>query len=219
MVRVAYASLNPIFVNSIQKRKESDMDTAILLGFLAAGMQLVGYFLYWKSSRSGETNSNPVSWLIWTYGSLISLGTYSQMTGDWVKSLLPIACAVACVFICFQVFRQNGLGKLDRFDYVVLGLDLVVTVVWYFVGPMPANLLDQGSTIVSFFPLIRGMVKGINKEAQAPWLIWTIAYLLLGVTVVMRYDKWEDLAYPVVCAVMHMIIWVIALIKRPRLTL
>jgi len=190
------------------------MNLSIYIGFLAATLQIVGYILYWKGIRKGLIQSNPVSWFIWAYGSLISLGTYSQMTNDWVKDILPLGCSVACIILCFQVFRFSDRGTFDRYDYMIICIDLAVTVAWFFVGATIANLLDQFGTLISFVPLVYGLLSGKNKELPTPWLIWSLAYLCQIAVVLARYEKWEDLAFPVVCFFTHSTVYLLSL-KRP----
>ena len=51
-------------------------------------------------------------------------------------------------------------------------------------------------------------------EDAKPWYIWTIAYSTLAVVVVLRWEKWEDLVYPLIFAILHAIVAILALDSR-----
>ncbi len=55
----------------------------------------------------------------------------------------------------------------------------------------------QIETVFSFVPIIREAHLYPEHESLLPWLIWVAAYFFMGVTVVIRYEKWWDLMYPV----------------------
>ena len=130
------------------------------------------------------------------------------MSGDMVKDILPFACSVSCIVIFAAMVRRNGLGRLDRIDYAIIAADVAVTFIWFMVGATEANLTLQLTEFISFIPLIRGILRGTDKEEILPWILWSTAYALMTTAVVMRWEKWEDVVYPVVSLVLCVVMWV-----------
>ncbi|HHT9130553.1 MAG TPA: hypothetical protein ACFYEC_06790 [Candidatus Brocadiaceae bacterium] len=113
-------------------------------------------------------------------------------------------------------FVQKRFGRPDRIDWVFVGVDGVITVVWYFTNAVVANLLYQASTVLSFIPMYRGQLFGREKEEPLSWVIWTFAYSFLAISVSLRLHRWEELVYPVTHVTVHAIVAVIAIVKlRP----
>ena len=175
-----------------------------LLISCASGLaQIAGYALYNWLMRKGDIRPNSASWLIWTIGSLLNMASYVSMTGDIVKDILPITCSIACIATFIHTILIGRFSRPDGFEWCMVATDLSITAVWMFMSATEASLLYQVGTIISFFPMMKGVASGHDKESPAPWLVWTIAYALFTTTVCLRYEKWQDLAYPVVCLILH----------------
>jgi hypothetical protein len=184
---------------------------SIALGFAAGAVQLVGYWVYNKEAN-GRINTG--SWSIWALAGIIDLASYSALTGDWVVNILPSVCAVAAIgTFCLAVARKR-FNFPDKMDLVFVGVDGMITVVWYFTNTAFANLLYQASTILSFIPMYRGQLSGRENEEPLPWVIWTFAYSLLAVSVALRLHRWEELAYPLTNVVVDAVVVLITLAKQ-----
>lgn len=186
---------------------------SIILGVAAGVIQLTGYIVYLKVTKQANTGS----WAIWTFGAILDLVSYIVLTGDWVKNILPAVCAFACIYTFGYMLWKRRFGSPDAVDWTFFVLDSVITVVWWrWATVVFANLLYQVSTLLSFVPMIRGQLRGTEKEHPFPWFIWTLAYGLFTASVALRLERWEELAYPVVHVVTHLAVMVIAVIKlRP----
>lgn len=181
------------------------MDISVLIAIVSGLLQLLGYAVYNYLTHKGDIKPNSASWAIWTFGSLVNLMSYAYLTQDWVKDILPIACSAAC-FITFAVCLCRGqFGRLDKRDWIIVAVDCGITVIWFFTSATEANLLYQVTTVLSFVPIIIGIRDGTDKENWQPWVIWTFAYLLFGISVFMRLNHPAELAYPVTCFVVHCI--------------
>jgi hypothetical protein len=185
-----------------------------VLGITAGVVQLVGYWVY--NTRAGK-HLNVGSWLIWAIGGLIDLASYAALThGDFAKDFLPAVCALAAIVTFGYSIYKKRFGWPDKEDFKFLLGDGAITIVWYFTTTVIANLLYQASAIVSFGPLLRDILsKNGKKEDPLAWAIWTIAYGLLAVSVVLRLNKWEEMAYPVTHFGLHLAVAIIAFHKRP----
>lgn len=190
-----------------------DMVTVSVIFGLAAGVtQLVGYLIY-NWTANGKINTG--SWSIWALGGGIDLVSYYAITdGDWVVNALPAACAAGAVLTFLHALARKRFEKPDVTDWVFVGLDGAITIVWTYTNAVTANLLYQASNISSFIPLVRGLLAGNEKEEPLPWMVWTLAYSLLSVSVILRYEIWEELAYPISHAIIHAVVYLIIVEKR-----
>ncbi|MFA5942102.1 MAG: hypothetical protein WC798_00300 [Candidatus Paceibacterota bacterium] len=182
-------------------------EISVVLGFAAGAVQLVGYFIY---NRGAGEKINTGSWSIWALGGIVDLASYSVLTGDWVKNILPAACAVAAIStFCYAIVKKR-FSWPDKTDWAFVGADGAVTVIWAFTNVVIASLLYQVSTVLSFLPMFRGQLAGREVERPLPWLIWTLAYSLLLVSVLLRLKRWEELAYPTSHLAVHLATFLIA---------
>lgn len=190
------------------------MTISIVLSFMAGAMQLVGYWVY---NRGAGEKINTGSWSIWALTGIVDLVSYSVVTSDWVVNILPAVCALAAIGTFGYAIALKRFSWPDRLDWMFVAMDGVITVVWVFTNAVFANLLYQVSAILSFIPMYRGQIRGTEKEKPLPWLIWTLAYTLLTVSVFLRLERWENLAYPLTHVAVCFIVALIANIKSRSL--
>lgn len=185
---------------------------SVALGIFAGVVQLLGYWVYNKRS-AGKINTG--SWSIWVIGGTVDLVSYFVLTaGDWVVNILPIVCTLAAIgTFCYALVRRR-FGWPDKIDWLFVGVDGVITVVWFFTNVVVANLLYQVSTVLSFIPMYRGQISGREKEQPLPWLIWTLAYALLVASVSLRSQRWEEMMYPLTHVVVCLVVVLISLVKQ-----
>ena len=105
-------------------------DVGVGLGLTGAILQLVGYAVYIRWISINGVVPNFASWLLWSSGSVVTLAVYSDVTDDWSKLALPIACAASSMFILFLAARGGNLRSLDSTDWLIVAADLIVVVVW-----------------------------------------------------------------------------------------
>ena len=184
---------------------------SIALGFAAGAVQLVGYLVY---NRGAGEKINTGSWSIWALAGMVDFVSYFALTGDWVVNILPAVCAVAAISTFGYAVVRKRFSCPDKTDWMFVGVDGVITVVWYFTNAVLANLLYQASAVLSFIPMYRGQLSGREIEKPLPWLIWTLAYSLLTASVSLRLERWEELAYPLSHVAVHMVVVLIAIAKQ-----
>lgn len=192
------------------------MELSVLISFISGLIQVIGYLLYWRGVRSNKIDPNAASWFIWAYGSLLNFATYNIMSGDLVKDILPFLCSVSCLVIFALMFYKNGFGRLDKTDYAIIICDIVVTFIWFLIGATEANLSLQLTEFISFIPLIRGLLRGSDREEVIPWITWSVAYALMATTVVMRWEKWHDLVFPLVLFILCLLIVFVIKLKKNK---
>lgn len=192
------------------------MNLSIYLGILAGILQIVGYFLYTKEVLASRVKPNTASWAIWAYGNILVTLSYITVAQDISKEILPIACAISSLVV-FGIFLKKGkFQPLDRIDKIVFGFDIILTVAWWLLSdikifPTPdlnilIHILFITSTIASFVPIIRELKEHPSIEKPGPWLVWSLAYSMLGVAVILDWIGWEAFIYPSVYFVLHFLV-------------
>ena len=186
---------------------------SVTFGIAAGVTQLIGYWVYGKGAN-GKINTG--SWSIWALGGIIDLVSFFAITGDWVVNILPAVCALGSIGTFCYAIKRRRFSWPDKVDCMFVGVDGMITVVWFFTNAVLANLLYQVSTILSFVPMWRGLIAEREKEEPLPWLIWMFAYSLLTVSVSLRLKRWEELAYPLRYGVLCFIVVLIVTIKQQK---
>jgi hypothetical protein len=190
---------------------------SIFLGAVGGVLQIGGYILYAKKITAGRVKPNAASWGIWTFGAALETASYIGVTGDWVKNILPIICALSAIIFFFYCLHRGYFGKVDNFEKIIVVLDIFAIFIWWlFESAVYANFLLIATAIISFIPIIRHVWKDPMVEDTRPWLLWTTAYTILLVVVILRYEKWEDLVYPIVFIPLHLIVGILALDSRAK---
>jgi hypothetical protein len=184
------------------------------LGVLIGVIHLLGYWIYYKGSHSKENpiRPEPMSWLIWAFGSFVNLASYSLLSGDMVKDILPLVCSLACVYIFVDQWIQRGkkLEKMTKEGISMFSLDAGSMFIGFITrSALVANICCQIGTVASFIPMLRATAKDPTREKPLPWIIWSIAYGLDVILVISRWEKWGDVVYPATCLVLHVLMVVI----------
>ena len=189
--------------------------SAIALGVLSGVLQLLGYSYYIKKIKLGRIRPNTASWSIWAFGAVLESASYVGVTGDWVKNILPIVCALSAVFIFFYCLRFRHFTWPSRFEWSILFLDVIAILIWwYYSSALYANFFLVMTAIISFVPIVVNAWRDPTTEDALPWYIWTFAYATLMLVVFLRWEKWEDLIYPLIFTVLHLLVAYLALDKR-----
>lgn len=184
---------------------------SLITSILAGILQLAGYLVYNKKVLSGKIIPNTASWFIWAMGGVLTTVSYIFVSGDWVKDILPVICSLSVIFIFIFCLVKGHFKKIDSFEWVVIVLDISITIYWYVSKePFITNVLYILSAFPSFIPIIRYVWKNPLSENATPWMLWSVAYFLMTITVIIRYEKWQDLFYPVVLFFLHIIVAILA---------
>ncbi len=155
----------------------------------------------------GVSKPNLATWTLWTFLTVLNASSYDVMSGDWVKSILPLASSVACILTFLFALYKGKLSKVDPWDGLALGIGVISALVWwYYKSATYANLIIQFSIAVSFVPTYRGVWRDPKKERALPWYIWSSAYFLSIAVVLLRWQSWHDLVYPINCLVLHAVV-------------
>ena len=133
------------------------MTTLEILGLLAGALFLSGSIVYF--SKLEKIDPNPVTWLMFSYGTLIIIVLEWDKDATWPELILPIVSAGFDLLIMFEVWRRarreeyatRGTARLwpgkllpqDRLERVSLCSDLTITALY-----VAAWVLSLGSLLV-----------------------------------------------------------------------
>jgi hypothetical protein len=199
----------------------------LFLAVLAAELQALGYILY---MRNGHIDPNPLTWLMFAYGTTVLTVLEFDRQASFGELLLPIVCAIMGVAVAVQCWlkaRAAGQSSIieffrpkDGLDKGAFSADVVITVAyvvsWVLMtasfitesGRSAAALLfligSNLTTLTAFLPIIKSTIEEPTRERSSPWLVWTLAYgLLLLLTILNGNAMTELVLYPLSCTVLH----------------
>ena len=193
------------------------------LALLAGLTQAAAYVYYLRLTVRGKTWPHPMSWLMFAYGTALVLLIESRSGASWRELFLPLICATSSVFIASAAWRNNGgTAKLTSFDWWTFRADLALTTgylaVWY---AIQAGLLAHqiqpsanvvfllgvnATTLTAFLPLLGSTLRDPSNEHPGPWLLWSLAYLLLLIATALNATGPESLLlliYPAMNFILH----------------
>lgn len=194
------------------------METSVLLSLIAGIGFNVAYLDYNRSVLSGKTIPNGATWGIWSAGALVSTGSYLSMTGDIWKSLIPLSNVFFCIATFLFALNKRKFKKIDKGDSLALMVGVVAVVIWYvYQSATYANMIAQIGILLGFVPIWRAIWKDPTVEHHRPWWIWGTAYCVMFVVVIMRWNHWVDLVYPVNCLILHLSVPVLSHVRERQI--
>ncbi len=188
---------------------------AISLGILSGLLQIYGYIFYARKTILGHIKPNTASWGLWAFGAVLESGSYIFATGDWAKNILPAACALSAIAFFFLALYKGHFRKLDSFEYLIITLDLIAILIWWYTeSALYANIYIVLTAVISFIPIFRHAWKNPEQEDAGPWFIWTWAYALLTVIVILNFTIWQELIFPVTYIFLSLTLAILSLDSR-----
>lgn len=202
----------------------------------AACTHVLGYCVYISLVRRGVIEANPLSWLMFAYGTAL-LSFLEYRTGaSWRELLLPVACSVSSAVVAALCIRPSRLGRLAFSDVFSFAIDVLLTAVYVAIWIAQGRGLNEASaeiavigllisanaaTVASFAPILRSTYEQPDHERVAPWILWTLAYGLLLVVTLKgspSASAWPLLLYPGLNAIFHFAVAVLAASRwwRPK---
>ena len=202
--------------------------TILLLGGAAAALQVVGYLLY---IRNDEIEPNPVTWLMFAYGTLLLTVLEWDMQATLADLMLPAVCSMMALWVAARCWMRSyrmhrrawprEWWPEDWRDRMAFQLDLALTGSYLaaaallsgnWIGPEASEaatlvLLTAANvtTVSAFCPLIRSVLEDPGHERTLPWAVWAAAYSVLALTTLAAHGgQWSELMlYPTLNAFLH----------------
>jgi hypothetical protein len=181
------------------------MDISLIFSLLSGVCILLAYIVYNKDAFLGLSKPNAVSWGLWTMVTILNMASYFVMTGDILKNSLPIVASFACITTFGLALYKKNYVPLSTIEKLALTTGVIAIIGWYlFRSAVFANVILQLANAAAFVPTYRSVWKNPANEKPLPWGIFTTAYALLCITVLLRFDgKFAELLFPFLGLILH----------------
>lgn len=170
------------------------------LSILATIFNLSSGLGYFKQVLKGESTPNPATWFIWVIVTLINGTTYFLVVEKslWI-SMIYVMSALVVVSVFVVSLSKGKFTALRSAEGFSLVLAVMVGILWKLTGnPIIANVCLQVILIISFYPTLNGLLKGVAKERPAPWLLASISYIFQIINIFLNHITLWALVSPVV---------------------
>lgn len=196
-------------------------DKILMLGIFSGILQFIGYCVYTHNVSKDKIKPNPASWLIWAYGNILVCLSYLFLVDGnltFAAEILPIVCSITCVIVAIYFMIIGKFRPLVSFEKKIIFFDLCVTLIWASSEFLGLDILPVGaihillllSTVMSFIPLYKEVFVDPTVEKPKAWFIWSFAYVLLLVVVILEGSNLYSLLYPILYTVLHAVVGVLA---------
>lgn len=190
----------------------------------SASIHVLGYVSYILFVRRGLIDANPLSWLMFAYGTGLLTFLEWRSNAQWQELLLPVACSVSSVIVAALSVRLPKMRKVQLPDIAAFTVDAALTAIYVGIWFAHSRGIGQEfeqialiallvcanlTTLASFVPILRSTLKSPSDERVLPWLLWTSAYGLLLLTTlrdVTTLDRAVLLIYPAMNALLHFLV-------------
>lgn len=188
--------------------------TGSVLGVLAAIFQISGYLLYIRNFLRHSIRPNAASYLMFAYGTSLVAFLAWENGAQWPELLLLVACAAMSVIVALMCLRKNATEPVDRFEAIVFSADLWLTIGYAALVFSQVEkltyvaaflVLGNVTTLTSFMPILRSTWRDPRREQPLPWIVWSVAYLLLTAATLQLTGLTQPvlLFYPLANVVLH----------------
>jgi len=147
---------------------------------------------------------------------ILNMASYFAMTGDILKNSLPLVSSVACLVTFIFVLCKKNSARLSLTDMAIFCLGMAsVFAWWWFKSATCANMILQFAIFIAFIPTYRSVWKNPMNENPVPWMIFSLAYMMLSVTVILRWHGNNfDLVFPLLGFVLHCALTFLIMLRR-----
>ena len=190
----------------------------LALPFVGALIKLSGYGKYIVGIYRGEMRPNMATWTLWAILSSLNSTSYLLMSHDPLKASVALAGTTGCLITYVYALRRGSMQGLTGWDKAALGVGVIAAGAWVVLKSASyANLILQGGFLISMIPTWRGLLADHDAEKPSPWFLMSAAYAINTIVVATRYDgNWIGFVYPVLSALTHGSVGVMALVLAPK---
>lgn len=177
-----------------------------------------------EESARTEIEPNPTTWFMFAYGTATLTVLEWDREANWLILILPVTCAVLSLRVAAICMSQGKLKwPKSRVDVLAFLMDVSLTFAYISVWVASQKavittaehrelvllflVLSNLSTLVSFIPMIRGVIQDPETEHPLPWFIWTCAYGSLGFVTASEYGFMSVfMIYPAMNFFLHLLV-------------
>ena len=195
------------------------MNFSLAIAMVSGMVNLSGFAFYFLHIHKGRATPNLSSWGLWAVIQILNLLSYRLMTGDDVKTVLPLVSSVINVLTFVWAFakrnQQASMKQLTLLEYICLTIACVSMLMWWKTKSATiANLFLQLALAMGYIPTAAEVLKDPQKEKPVSWFLWGVSYIHTAMVVVLRWKgDVQDGVYPILGLICNWGICFIALRK------
>ena len=161
---------------------------AQFLVIISALLMLWGGYAYLRDTLAGITKPNKVSWFLWAFAPLVSIGAAFSADADiWASVRVIVGGIVPAVVFAASFVNRNSYWKLTGFDLFCGGLSLVALLFWQLAdSPSLAVLLASASNTFASVPTFVKAWKFPETETRQIF----IAAFLSSILIIPAIPSW-----------------------------
>lgn len=188
----------------------------MFLSITAALLQGLAFIIYLRQVRFGSSTPNPASWTVWAFLAVLNALTFWKASGDMLATMTFFTGGVMCTVVFVYSLFAGKFSKLDNVAKTSLIIGLVACFVWWKQQDASyANILVAFGFAVSSWPTLQGVWQDSRKEKSLPWFIWTAAFTLTLLNVILRWKGQSiSLLMPTECVIIHGVVATLAVPKK-----
>lgn len=200
-----------IGIGFILQANQEVVDSRVMIGEIAAYVNIVAYIPYFISTLRGETKPSKVTWWIWTAFEILLIASYI-MSGANNTKWLPIAALVGMLITAILSLRYGKRGW-TIIDTICSVGSIVGIAIWIISGSPVIAMCSF--LIVDFLAAIPTMVKSWHNPEEENAFTWAITFAS-GLINLFAIEKWtfEIVIYPLHLVLLYGMILYILLRKR-----
>jgi hypothetical protein len=187
----------------------------------------LAYLFYIRLFLRDSIRPNPISWIMFSYGTSLILFLEWRAGATWDVLFLPGVCAFMSIVVALLCLRRGSIAPSGRAERLAFGADLGLTLGYIALvgsngsGPFfNAGFIIAGNltAVTAFIPILISTWRNPSDEHVLPWAVWTLAYGLLGVTTWLSSGLSEPalLIYPVVSVFLHGCVAILAALANRK---
>lgn len=199
------------------------MTSVAAIGIAAGVLQGCAYIVYILQMVRAECRPNGMSWVMWAYGTAVLLVIEVRLGAPLSVLVLPAICLACSITIAVHAYWRGVALAPTRLDWGVLGLDVMLTVAYVALVLKEAHpaetaalglvfvALTGATSLTSTWPILCSTWREPSHERPLAWFIWSAAYGMLALAVMLEGLSWHYLVYPTLCQALHVVIGVFAM--------
>lgn len=207
------------------------LDMPAFLAMSSVVLHAIGYGLYIRLSLAREVEPNPLTWLMFSYGTTLLTVIEHESGATWRELALPVTCSAGSLVVA-AICALRGCLRLpqSRLEIAAFAADVALTVAyvtsWWgsqnvALSHGDRTLLDlcflvasNATTLTAFVPILASTRLRPEDERGLPWVVWTAAYAALLVATLASIKGYENaslLIYPLSNLILHGVVALLAL--------
>jgi len=188
----------------------------LVLAIAAVVIHGTAFFFYVKQMKLGQSRPNIVTWGIDIFLMLLNTLTFREMSRDTVATAQFFVGTVGCVIIFLYALVRGKFSEPGRTGWWAMLLGIIAAITWYVFREVTwANMIVLVALSVAFVPTWDGAYRDPFKETPRSWVMWTMAYLITTVNVLLN-PTWRvvSLVNSIVSMFAHGLVAVLSTKKR-----